>query len=1024
MEQDKNKIKTKKRDSWQALATQKNEKKIKVDILGVDNKKYDGSNELVLPSEKRATKTVRDKNAPPVKLLSKKQRKKLTKIVDQKKKKENRASLLAALDEVKADPKDLQQLTQLQATQTLGRKKFLIDGFANISSLKNAEEEDEEEKVISAIKGKKRKRAFEEKVHDPSVIRLGEMSSSDDDDDDEMEYNGENGSDDEEICDKDTSHDTEKEPAVESMEISDVPQDTVQKEVKILTENVEIVKESIAGIPAVFVTLNRKPEIQENRLKLPILAEEQVIMEAINENPVTVVVGATGSGKTTQVPQFLYEAGYASGGKMIGVTEPRRVAAISMSERVADEMNLSSEEVSYQIRFEGNAGADTRIKFMTDGVLLKEIQLDPSLKKYSAIIIDEAHERSVFSDILIGILSRIIPRRAAKNKPLKLIIMSATLRVEDFTTNERLFRNSIPPVLKVDARMYDVTIHYNKRTAEDYTGEAYKKVTKIHQQLPEGAILVFLTGQQEVNTLVRKLRAAYPFKGTLAQIEGSGISGYKRKRLEVKEKKKARKKGEELAPKKITLKDIKLDDFVSALPDDEEHEEADTLDSDNDPLEDSDLDLNDEDEEQSSGPKFGADKDQQPLWVLPMYSMLPPERQRAIFEPPPPGTRLCVVATNVAETSLTIPNTKYVVDCGKVKEKVYDKVTGVSMFHVTWVSQASANQRAGRAGRTAPGHCYRLYSSAIFNDEFQKFATAEIQRRPIDDLVLVMKSMNLPVINFPFPTPPDYLQIRHAVRRLVTLGALEDQSDSSKTTLPPKKKKEPVKDLTRITPLGSAMASFPLAPRYAKMLALSHQHDLLPYTIALVSALTVQEVLIETPLDTKESGNDLRRKWQSLRLSWAGSGASRMLGDNMVLLRAVGAAQFNGGTREWCDMNGLRHKGVIEIFKLRRQLTNEINIIIPSCSIILDPQMPPPSSDQARLLQQIVLSGSVDHVARRVDDWEVKNPEDKPKWRNAYRTMELEDPVFLPSSSVLRIDMPQWLVYQDIYETNKMFMRS
>lgn len=231
------------------------------------------------------------------------------------------------------------------------------------------------------------------------------------------------------------------------------------------------VVKKVVNIPVI-----RDKDIQDARLKLPISGEEQVIMESINENPVVIICGETGSGKTTQVPQFLYEAGYAHCGGIIAVTEPRRVAAISMSNRVAMEMSLSGREVSYQIRYEGNVTTDTKIKFMTDGVLLKEVQQDFLLNKYSVVIIDEAHERSVYTDILIGLLSRIVPLRQKRGKPLKLIIMSATLRVEDFTENSRLFRVK-PPVIKVDARQFPVTIHYNKRTPFDnYLNEAYRKV--------------------------------------------------------------------------------------------------------------------------------------------------------------------------------------------------------------------------------------------------------------------------------------------------------------------------------------------------------------------------------------------------------------------------------------------------------------------------------------------------------------------------------------------------------------------
>ncbi|KAK3878836.1 hypothetical protein Pcinc_016552 [Petrolisthes cinctipes] len=582
--------------------------------------------------------------------------------------------------------------------------------------------------------------------------------------------------------------------------------------------------------------------------------------------------------------------------------------------------------------------------------------------------------------------------------------------------------------MKVDSRMFEVTIHYNKRTSEDYVGEAYKKACKIHRQLPEGGILIFVSGQQEVNTLVRKLRATFPLLSSDDR-EAAALSGYRRKKLEVKAN---RKNNIDSTTNNTILPQVKLESFISALPDDGEGEEEEDEEAmvteldDRDGAVDSDLDLNDDDDNDDGGIVKRGSEPEQPMWVLPLYSMLTPDKQKMVFECPPEGMRLCVVATNVAETSLTIPSVKYVVDSGKVKEKVYDKVTGVSMFHVTWTSQASANQRAGRAGRTAAGHCYRLYSSAVFNDEFRKFSQAEIQRRPIDDLVLVMKAMNLPVINFPFPTPPDYLQVRHAIKRLLTLGALEEMPDSTTHSAPIKKKPriQTPKDNSRISSLGKAMAAFPLSPRYGKMLALSHQHSLLPYTVVMVAALTVPEVLTETPLDARDNYNDTRRIWQQLRRRWAGSGHSLSLGDVMVLVRAVGAAEYQAGGRQWCDSNGLRHKAITEIRKLRRQLTNEINLIIPSCDLILDPKMPPPTSDQARLLRQIVLAGSIDHVARRVDDSELKTPEDKAKWRHAYRTQDMEEPVFLSGSCVLRNDMPPWVVFQEVEETHKMMMRN
>ncbi|XP_076059076.1 putative ATP-dependent RNA helicase kurz isoform X2 [Oratosquilla oratoria] len=908
------------------------QKKIKVENLQCNEDKFDESNALVLPSKKRKTKKLKDKKAPPVKLLSKKQRKKLEKIVDLKRKKSERSELLEALEKVKADQNDLNQLTQLQSTQTLGRKRFLASDYTDVTL-----NEEGTSTNVSAVKGNKRRKGLPsepvEKNQDCNIVQLGEMSS---DTDSETEDSDDSAVDIEDKVDEDTKNDD----VIITCNNDEVKTDIINEESQKLTE--EIVNEKTqtvssrstisSPIKPTFISVFRSSDIQTARLKLPILSEEQGIMEAIQENRVTVIVGTTGSGKTTQVPQFLYEAGYASNGKIIGVTEPRRIAAIAMSQRVGYEMNLSSDEISYHIRFENNTTPKTKIKFMTDGVLLKEIQADPMLKKYSVVIVDEAHERSVFSDILIGILSRIIPRREAKGNPLKLVIMSATLRIEDFTENKRLF-NNFTPVIKVDARLFDVTVHYNKKTEEDYLAEAYKKVCKIHRQLPEGGILVFLTGQQEVNQLCKKLSRTFPFrKKNVGKISNSHHDSRKSKK-KFHHPEKTDGKSED---KKMVLPNINLDEFVSALPDDTEGDEGVA-----DIEEGRDLDVaegkDSSDEEIETG-----DCEEQPMWVLPLFSMLPPEKQQQVFKPNPPGTRLCVVATNVAETSLTIPNVKYVVDSGKVKEKVYDQVTGVSIFHITWTSQASANQRAGRAGRTSAGHCYRLYSSAVFTEEFKKFSTAEIQRRPIDDLVLVMKSMNLPIVNFPFPTPPDSIQVQHSLRRLKTLGALEDVKKGK--YFYKEKNLGQIADITQVTELGKAMSAFPLSPRFGKMLALSYQHSLLPYTVAIVSALTVQEVLVEIPLNKEEEAT--RNNWQKLRTSWAGIGNCKKLGDVMVLLCAVGAAEYQGGTRSWCEQNGLRYKAICEIRKLRRQLTNEINLVLPGCNLILDPQLKPPSDTQ------------------------------------------------------------------------------
>ncbi|XP_070712388.1 probable ATP-dependent RNA helicase kurz, partial [Pempheris klunzingeri] len=255
-----------------------------------------------------------------------------------------------------------------------------------------------------------------------------------------------------------------------------------------------------------YVLVKRDPKIQKSRLLLPILGEEQVIMEEISKNDIVIISGETGSGKTTQLPQFLYEAGYSNKNNpkkcmqgMIGITEPRRVAAIAMSERVGIELGFPKNECSYKIRHDGTVSANTRIKFMTDGVLIKEVENDFLLSNYSVIIIDEAHERSLHTDILLGLLSRIVIVRKKRFCPLKLIIMSATLQLEQFESNKMLFPTNIPPVIKISSRQYPVSIHFSRKTPSDYLKAAYNRICKIHRKTPtHGSILVFVTSHREL----------------------------------------------------------------------------------------------------------------------------------------------------------------------------------------------------------------------------------------------------------------------------------------------------------------------------------------------------------------------------------------------------------------------------------------------------------------------------------------------------------------------------------------------
>ncbi|XP_029296342.1 putative ATP-dependent RNA helicase DHX37 [Cottoperca gobio] len=959
---------------------------------GVRLKGVDQSNVLVLPANKAKKKKGSVTPVYSKKPLTKKQRKELQKVLERKEKKSQRADILTKLAEVQLPESELKLL---YTTSKLGTG----DKLYQTKQLPDEIKDGESGPKISSLSGANRKRKWkeeededEEKAEESSDLDTSSEEEEEEEEDDEVN----------ETTERTVSPCQETEDKQEGKEKQQNTEQDGQNEEKKISDQ-EKVENKTPSQPAVFIPVDRLPKIQEARLKLPVLAEEQVIMEAVRENPCIVICGETGSGKTTQVPQFLYEAGYGSGRGIIGITEPRRVAAVSMSHRVAKEMNLSTRVVSYQIRYEGNVTSDTKIKFMTDGVLLKEIQKDFLLQRYSVIIIDEAHERSVYTDILIGLLSRIVPLRNKKGLPMKLLVMSATLRVEDFTENIKLFRTP-PPVIKVDARQFPVTIHFNKRTPmDDYTGEVFQKICKIHRMLPPGGILVFLTGQAEVHNLCRKLRNAFPFrKGntTTGEDADADTSEAMRKFKKAKQK------------KTVSLPRIDLDNY-SALPMDEGDEDRDAGIGDEE-YDGSDLEIGDD------GTSTGEKADPSiPLYVLPLYSLLAPEQQAKVFRPPPPGTRLCVVATNVAETSLTIPSIKYVVDCGRVKKRFYDRVTGVSSFKVTWTSQASANQRAGRAGRTEPGHCYRLYSSAVFGD-FSLFSEAEITRRPVEDLVLQMKDLNIDkVVNFPFPTAPSAEALVAAEQLLVSLGALTEPPRTGSV-----KEMEQARLSCPVTPLGRAMASFPVAPRCAKMLALGKQQDCLPYVIAVVAAMTVREIFedLDRPAPSEDESSKLsqrRARLTQMRRLWAGQGASLLLGDLMVMLGAVGACEFAGCTPKFCEDNGLRYKAMVEIRRLRGQLTNAVNAVCSEVGVFVNPKMTPPTEHQVVCLRQIVLAGLGDHLARRAQGEDMLDP----KLKNGYKTALLDDPVYIHPTSALFKTLPDFIVYQEIMETTKMYMR-
>ncbi|EIW72461.1 hypothetical protein TREMEDRAFT_70724 [Tremella mesenterica DSM 1558] len=767
-----------------------------------------------------------------------------------------------------------------------------------------------------------------------------------------------------------------------------------------------------AGSSTIRPRINRRPSVSQARMELPILAEEQTIVEAILMHSVVIIAGETGSGKTTQVPQMLYEAGFGFQGSdnpgMIAITQPRRVAAVSLAQRVKSELNLpsSSTVVAHQIRYSSTTSPDTAIKFMTDGVLLRELSTDFLLSRYSAVVVDEAHERGVNTDVLIGVLSRVSKLREKMwreqpdrgVKPLRIVIMSATLRMDDFAKNSTLFAIP-PPVIHITARQHPVTVHFSRRTLGDYVSEAYKKIRKIHARLPPGGILVFMTGQAEIQTLCRKLEKDY----NRGKGSGKSIDSFTR--------------AKNIVPSvdERETEDVELggdDDLAADVDDGQAESDPEGLDTDDD--ESPDIDL----EETSA-----------PMHILPLYSLLPNEQQMRVFTSPPEGSRLVIIATNVAETSLTIPGIRYVVDTGRAKERQYDPISNVQRYSVSWISKASAQQRTGRAGRTGPGHCYRLYSSALYEDHFDSFTPPEILRMPIEGVVLQMKSMNIDnVVNFPFPTPPDRLALRKAEDLLINLGALSSPTMG--------KMINGVSQLGQvggsITDLGRIMAGFPVSPRFAKMLAIGGQHDCLPYIVAIVAGMSVgdpfvHENSLEMSLDeedeedeeipemkhitneemrAKEERKALRRRYWKSQSQFLGLGNGTS--DAFKLLAAVGAYEHEP-TSSFCSRNFLRLKAMQEIHQLRNQISSLASL--PPSRLIT------PSDTQLKIIRQILLSSFLDHIAIRTDI--ITNaPKTFTSCRNvSFRTIGQDEVYVHPSSVLFHKAPPEWVIYSELVQS-------
>lgn len=533
-------------------------------------------------------------------------------------------------------------------------------------------------------------------------------------------------------------------------------------------------------------TLNNAPAQISFPAELPVSARRREIAEAIKNNQVVVVSGETGSGKTTQLPKICLELGRGRGA-LIGHTQPRRIAARSVATRIASELGEElGNTIGFQVRFTDVVSSKTMVKLMTDGILLAEIRTDPLLKRYDTIIVDEAHERSLNIDFILGYLARLLPRRP----DLKVIITSATIDSQRFA--EHFSRPSSPvPIIEVSGRTYPVEVRYRPLDSSD-TGDE----DEVDEEETPGENRTNLSNQQK-----------------------SGIA-----RGEMKDQT----EGICLAVDELFAGDP--GDILVFLP--------------------GERDIRDTEAALAAhlGSRYvrAGERTNTPgaVEILPLFARLSPAEQQRIFAPHP-YPRI-VLATNVAETSLTVPGIKYVIDPGLARISRYSQRTKVQRLPIEEVSQASARQRAGRCGRISEGICIRLYSEENFLAR-PRFTEPEILRTSLASVILAMASLNLgKVADFPFIDAPDPRQVRDGEQLLYELGALSQRSENSEGY--------------RLTKLGKRLAKLPIDPRLARMLLEADRRGCVSEALVIVSALSMQDVRLR-PLEHQEAADQAHSRF-------------------------------------------------------------------------------------------------------------------------------------------------------------------
>lgn len=545
----------------------------------------------------------------------------------------------------------------------------------------------------------------------------------------------------------------------------------------------------------------RAEQLLKVRQSLPVYQNRDEIMPYLLENPVTVLIGETGSGKSTQIPQFLLEDLYQNKKSgSIAVTQPRRVAAISLATRVAQEFGSRvSDKVGYSVRFDNASTPKTRLKYLTDGMLLRELMMNKNLKEYSVVIIDEAHERTVLTDLILGLLKTLI---TGPRPDLKIIVMSATLQAETFS---KFFNNA--PILFVEGRKYNVTQYYLKAPSDDIIDSAINCCVQINQGEQLGDILCFLPGQEEIDKAV------------------------------------------------VIMNKI--------------------------------------------APVLAKENSVPTMLAYPLYAALSPAQQASVFSPIKGFKRKVVFSTNIAETSVTISGVRYVVDSGLRKVKVWRHQLGLASLLTVPISQASAMQRTGRAGRESEGKSYRLFCE----DDFTKLprqTEPEIVRSDVTSSLLMLKKYGInDLVNWTWFETPGKESIILGLQELYQLKALDD--------------------FGKITNVGEQMALLPLLPHLSCVLIKASETDCLSQIIDIVSCLSVENLLLNPQPEERDEVNEKR-------LTLCNSG--KKYGD-LIMMKELfdtyfyeleNASNSTQERKEWCKELCISYRGFKNVVKIRTQL--------------------------------------------------------------------------------------------------------